>query len=388
MISAQEFIQQAQELLGIKCYSGVPCSFLTPFINHVINDTELNWICAANEGDALAIAAGAHIGGQPALTMMQNSGLGNAVNPLTSLAWIFRIPILLIITHRGAPGCADEPQHELMGQITRQMLKLMDIPASDFPSESAQIEPTLQRARQYMRSENRPYALIMQKGSVQKVDFQRNAVPMHPQRLCKRESFTRLGQAHASRRQCLERLLKLTANATDIVLIATTGHTGRELYALEDRANHFYMVGSMGCAASLGLGLARAQPTRRIVIIDGDGALLMRMGNLATLGTYGEGNLIHLALDNEMHGSTGGQASVSANVQFADMAAASGYGCAFSGDDPQLIDALLDHGDRADGPRFGHLKINDHTTKDLPRPTLPPAGVCLRLMQHIGCGHL
>ncbi|HEY9725058.1 MAG TPA: thiamine pyrophosphate-binding protein, partial [Chroococcales cyanobacterium] len=124
MIQAEEFVEAARHL-GFGWYAGVPCSFITPFINYVINDTQLTYISSANEGDALATAAGAAIGGKRAVVMMQNSGLGNAVNPLTSLAYIFRIPLLLICTLRGDPQIEDEPQHQLMGQITGQLLETM-----------------------------------------------------------------------------------------------------------------------------------------------------------------------------------------------------------------------------------------------------------------------
>jgi len=116
MIDAQDFIAPAKAM-GFKTWAGVPCSFLTPFINSVINDPEMKYISSANEGDAVATATGAAIGGHPAVAMMQNSGLGNAISPLSSLNWVFRVPILLIITLRGEPGLADEPQHELMGRL-------------------------------------------------------------------------------------------------------------------------------------------------------------------------------------------------------------------------------------------------------------------------------
>ena len=133
MIDAGHFIAAALQR-GFNLYTGVPCSYLTPFINHTINSGELRYIAAANEGDAVAIAAGAELGGSPAVVMFQNSGLGNAVNPLTSLTWTFRIPVLLIVTWRGEPGgYADEPQHELMGAITPQLLELMGIPWELFP---------------------------------------------------------------------------------------------------------------------------------------------------------------------------------------------------------------------------------------------------------------
>ena len=167
------------------------------------------------------------------------------------------------------------------------------------------------------------------------------------------------------------------------MVIATTGYTGRELFAIADRPNHLYMVGSMGCASAFGLGLALARPDLQVVVVDGDGAALMRMGNFATLGSYGGGNLTHLLLDNEAHDSTGAQATVSANVRFADIAAACGYAASFEGNDVALVDELLAL-QGLDGPRFGHLKIRTGTLENLPRPSVTPPEVLRRLMNHIG----
>ncbi|MCA8967580.1 MAG: phosphonopyruvate decarboxylase, partial [Planctomycetes bacterium] len=138
MIHARDFVDAARAR-GFDFYAGVPCSFLTPFINYVIGDATLDYVSAANEGDAVAIAAGATLGGRRGVAMMQNSGLGNAVSPLTSLTWTFRIPILVVCTHRGAPGVADEPQHELMGTITERLFETMDVPWLGFPREVAAI---------------------------------------------------------------------------------------------------------------------------------------------------------------------------------------------------------------------------------------------------------
>ena len=140
MISADTFLQQATAL-GFGLYAGVPCSYLKPFINAVIDATDVHYVAAANEGDAVAIAAGAQLGGTRAVAMFQNSGLGNAVNPLTSLTHVFRIPILLVTTLRGEPGGApDEPQHGLMGAITTDMLELMQIPWEWFPTQDGEVE--------------------------------------------------------------------------------------------------------------------------------------------------------------------------------------------------------------------------------------------------------
>lgn len=167
MIPAETFIQATQKL-GFGLYTGVPCSYLTPFINYVIDSPNLRYVSAANEGDAVAIASGAELAGIPSIVMFQNSGLGNAVNPLTSLNQTFKIPILIIVTWRGQPdGVADEPQHHLMGQITPQLLELMQIPWDYFPTEVEEIQPTLNRAMEHLKTQQTPYALIMKKGSVE-----------------------------------------------------------------------------------------------------------------------------------------------------------------------------------------------------------------------------
>jgi phosphonopyruvate decarboxylase len=167
------------------------------------------------------------------------------------------------------------------------------------------------------------------------------------------------------------------------VLLASTGFCGRELYAVDDRANHLYMVGSMGCVLPLSLGLALARPDLRVIALDGDGAALMRLGALATVGAYGPANLWHLLLDNGVHDSTGGQATVSPNVAFAEVAAACGYASALETDDPTRIADWLKQ-PSAGGARFARLFIRAGTASDLPRPAVTPVDVKSRFMRHIG----
>src|SRR6202167_2645546 len=165
MIEARDFVEAARER-GFEWYAGVPCSYLTPFINYVLQDESLRYVSMANEGDAVALIAGAALAGVRGICMMQNSGLGNAVSPLTSLAWTFRLPQLLIVTWRGQPGVPDEPQHALMGPITPGILDFMQIPWELFPTEVEAIEPALDRAAAHMADTGRPYALLMQKRRV------------------------------------------------------------------------------------------------------------------------------------------------------------------------------------------------------------------------------
>jgi phosphonopyruvate decarboxylase len=388
MIEARHFVEAARER-GFDWYAGVPCSFLTPFINYVLQDPLLHYVSMANEGDAVALIAGVTLsgGGRRGVSMMQNSGLGNAVSPLTSLTWTFRLPQLLIVTWRAQPGVADEPQHALMGPITPKMLETMEIPWELFPSEIDAIGPALDRATAHMDRTGRPYALVMQKGTVAPYALKAGAGeagtrPAGRGRQAVLESLRRPASARWSRQEALREVISHTPVGSTAVL-ASTGFCGRELYAIDDRPNQLYMVGSMGCVVPLALGLALARPDLRVVALDGDGAGLMRMGAFATVGAYGPPNLQHLLLDNGVHDSTGGQATVSANVSFAEIAAACGYASALETDDGARIGAWLGE-QPIDGPRFLRLMIRAGTPDGLPRPSVTPIDVKTRLMQHFG----
>ena len=390
MIEAAQFVEAARER-GFDWYAGVPCSYLTPFINYVLQDETLNYVSAANEGDAVALIAGVALGAsgvhnaRRGISMMQNSGLGNAVSPLTSLTWTFKLPQLLIVTWRGQPGVADEPQHALMGPVTPAMLDTMEIPWELFPTAADAIGPALDRATAHMDSTGRPYALVMQKGSVAPYKLNKKGLSGVRQRAlnerAKVESFEGTGE-RVSRRDALQRVIAHTPKESTVVL-ASTGFCGRELYAIDDRENQVYLVGSMGCVTPMALGLALSRPDLNVVALDGDGAALMRMGVFATLGAYGPSNLTHLLLDNGAHESTGGQATVSQGVEFARIASACGYALALDGDDLSIIDRLFD-AKEVDGVRFARLSINTGTPSDLPRPSITPEDVRRRLQTHIG----
>lgn len=389
MIEAAQFVEAARAR-GFDWYAGVPCSYLTPFINYVLQDPALHYVSAANEGDAVALVAGATLGGRRGIAMMQNSGLGNAVSPLTSLTWTFRLPQLLIVTWRGQPGVPDEPQHALMGPITPAMLDTMEIPWETFPTQADAIGPALDRAIAHMDATGRPYALVMQKGSVAPHALEHASMPERRARAAARATpGAAAPSAWPTRHDALARIVARTP-ADSTVVLASTGFCGRELYALDDRPNQLYMVGSMGCVTPLALGLALARPDLTVVALDGDGAALMRMGAFATLGAYGPPNLVHLLLDNGAHESTGGQATVSQYVSFAGIAAACGYATAIEGDDLGVLDAALDAaraGEQAvehGGAHFARLSIRTGVPDGLPRPTVTPVDVKTRLMRHIG----
>ena len=400
MIEAPQFVEAARAH-GFKWYAGVPCSYLTPFINYVLQDRSLRYLSMANEGDTVAVIAGTALAGRPGergIAMMQNSGLGNAVSPLTSLTWTFRLPQLLIVTWRGQPGVPDEPQHALMGPITPGMLDTMEIAWELFPTEVGAIGPALERAVDHMEVTGRPYALLMQKGSVAPHALQAGSGGEGgPAAQCRarREPPDVAPAARPSRATALRAVVAHTAPDSTAVF-ASTGFCGRELYAIEDRPNQLYMVGSMGCVTTLALGFALARPDLNVVAIDGDGAALMRLGAFATLGTYGPPTLTHLLLDNGAHDSTGGQATVSAHVSFADIAAACGYASAFETDQVDRLGPWLDGAlqqaeaaaalEGAAGtrraPRFARLLTRLGTPADLPRPAMSPEDVKRRFMAH------
>ena len=173
----------------------------------------------------------------------------------------------------------------------------------------------------------------------------------------------------------LERVLAVAPAAAAI--IATTGKTGRELFTLADRAQHLYQVGSMGCASAMGLGLA-LNTARPVVVLDGDGAALMHMGNLATIGACGPGNLVHILLDNGVHDSTGGQATVSSSVDFAAVARGCGYRRTWSCDDLAGFGQAVAAAFAGDGPALVHIRIAPGSIADLGRPTVTPAAVAQR----------
>lgn len=347
---------------GFRVFSGVPCSYLTPLLNRVIDAEDLAYVGAANEGDAVAIASGAALAGVGAVAMMQNSGLGNAVSPLTSLNAIFRLPVLLLITWRGEAD--DEPQHDLMGRITPGMLETMGIPWELLAREGA-----LDRACASMARTGLPAALVVRKGD------------LPPAPLLARPTARPVGAAppcdwpaeRPSRREVLRAVQDAAGGAG---LLATTGYTGRALYALEDRPSQFYMVGSMGCVAALALGLAKARPDRRFVALDGDGAALMRLGVLATVGHEAPRNLVHVLLDNEVHDSTGGQATVSATADLGAVAAACGYTVVRARSASQVAEAL-----HAEGPLLIHVKTLPGEAPDLPRPRVTPVEVARRFRE-------
>ena len=353
-------------------FSGVPCSLLQPLINLASNS--LDYVAATNEGEAVAIAAGAQMGGKKSAVLLQNSGLANALAPLTSLTNICEIPITGFVGFRGEEGVPDEVQHEFMGRITAQLLQTCGVRvihlATDLVMAAEQLE-----AGQASLAAGQSVFYLVSKGTFSSLELA-PAPRQAPQ-----AGALQMPSAKDAARPSRYEVLKLVSGCKgrDTALLATTGMCGRELFTIEDAPNNFYMVGSMGCVSSIGLGLAIARPGRKVIAIDGDGALLMRMGNLATNAYYRPDNLLHVLLDNECHDSTGGQATASSRMDWPTVAHGAGYPNVVQAGSLGEIEQALD--DWLQQPRltFLHVPIAPGSVSPLGRPTVTPAEVTRRL---------
>ncbi len=348
---------------GFGPFVGVPCSLLRPFIDAVIDDDSLTYIAATNEGEALAIAAGAQLAGRRPVVMLQNSGLGNLVNPLASLTYPFRIPVLLIVTLRGDPALHDEPQHELMGRTTGALLSTLEVAHESFPASDSAVAPALDRVVAAQDASGLPYAFILGKGIVADYAPRRRAdLAGDVDRPTRRVALTAIAGAIVS----------------ETVVVATTGKTGREWFEIGDRERNLYLVGSMGCAASVGLGLTLGTDAP-IVVIDGDGAALMRLEAMASVGHRRPSRFVHVILDNEAYDSTGAQGTIAAGADFPAIARACGYATASTVGDAAALAAAVHHAQATPGPHLLHLKIALGANAGLGRPAVAPVDVANRL---------
>lgn len=352
MIQATALLDLFDEL-GLGPYVGVPCSILNPLISFLDNDATRLYVKATSEGEAMGVAAGWNLSGRYPVILMQNSGLGNAVNPLTSLQLIYRFPCFLVISWRGEPGKPDAPQHRVMGQIMPALLELLTIPTAVLHGVWPEDQAAIRGLQQQMLAQRGPVALIVPKGTLAATvaESKPSAYPL-------------------SRLAAIQTIAQSLTGQEAVV--STTGKISRELYNSLDREGNFYMVGSMGCASAIGLGLALAQPQRPVLVLDGDGACLMKMGNLATIGHYQPRNLIHIVLDNEAYDSTGGQATTAATIALTEVARAAGYQ---SVQQVTAADALrqgLAQALAQPGPHFLLVKVAPGSQADLARPQLTP----------------
>lgn len=372
MLLDANLLLDALKLEGIDFFTGVPCSGLTPLINAAMNLGEGHYISATQEGEAAAIASGAALSGRGAVILSQNSGLGNLVNPLTSMNLPSCIPLLMFVTWRGQPGTVDEPQHDVMGRITTDLFSLIGIEAEILSLNQQVAHAQIARAAAEMRERRAVRALVTPPAAFNAVFLNSPAAGARfPTEYLDRRRHVGLSSRFDMLRAVRDAVPARTA------IIATTGKTGRELFTLEDRPEHFYMVGAMGSASGVGLGVAlnRIGP---VVVLDGDGAALMRLGTFATIGAYRPTNLLHVVLDNGVHDSTGGQRTVSQSMSFCAVADACGYITATSVDHPDELSASLRQLSTKAGPHLVCVSIKQGSIENLGRPRISPRAVADR----------
>ncbi len=361
-------VEEFHDLLaahGVSFFTGVPDSQLGPFCDYITEryGAGRQHIQAANEGNAAAIAAGYHLAtGAVPLVYMQNSGLGNAVNPLTSLLdpQVYGIPAVLLVGWRGRPGVHDEPQHVKMGQITPALLDVMGVEhfVLEAGTTAEQVAAVLSERFAPQLAQGRAVTFVAAKGA-----FAPHSSPCAPRAL------------PMSREQAVGMLA--AALGQQDFLVSTTGKTSRELY--EYRVNHgqggerdFLTVGSMGHASSIALALAENRPEMRFWCLDGDGALLMHTGAMALVGSRKPANFMHVLLNNAAHESVGGMPTVADDVDWLAVASACGYVSARRVADADALASALEALNAEPGPAFLQIDVNLDCRADLGRPKSTP----------------
>jgi len=344
-------------------FTGVPDSTFKSWMSFLDDNhgIRLQNIVACNECEAIAIASGYHMATKGmGVVYMQNSGLGKTVNPLTSLAdpKVYSIPLLLMIGWRGEPGIKDEPQHVKMGEITLSLLDTLNIPYEILPDNRTSAEAMINAISNLALEKNRPVALIIKKRILE--DY----IPRE-----KKESRFEMNREDAIK-IIVDNLPK------NSIVVSTTGKTSRELFeyriAKKEQPRDFYTVGSMGCSASIAHGIALQKKDRKVFVFDGDGAVLMQMGALGTIGHYKTGNLYHLVFDNRSYDSTGGQPTVANTINFAKIALASGYTSAEIVQTSSELKNQIQNTQLLPGPKMIVVRVNPGARKDLGRPTTTP----------------
>lgn len=372
MIQPKDFFE-AMSARGVGFYAGVPDSLLANFCAYVDDQGGRDkHLITANEGNAVALAMGYHMATNKVATVyMQNSGLGNTVNPLTSLAdpEVYKVPMLLVVGWRGEPGFKDEPQHVKQGRVTLSQLDVLEIPHWVLDANS-DVNAILDAAFASMRERNAPVALVVRKDTFAKYKPQN----------------TPAEASNLAREAALKQLLQLCSD--DDLIVSTTGKTSREVFELRvkhgQKQRDFLTVGGMGHTASIALGVAIGQPQRRVVCLDGDGSLLMHMGSMPVIAGYKPEHFVHVLLNNGSHESVGGQATSAGLVNFAQLANAVGYvGYALASDLPSLQQAWQSLAHKQ-GPVLLEVKIKNGSRDDLGRPTTTAEQNKLAFMEAAG----
>ncbi len=347
--------------LGIEFFVGVPDSLLKNLCayldDHVSGDEH---VITANEGNAIALAAGYHLAtGNTGAVYMQNSGLGNCVNPLTSLVDrdVYNIPMLLIIGWRGEPGIKDEPQHIKQGRITIGQLDLLDIPYHILDARS-DLEDALASLLAAENMARGPVALLIRKETFS--DYKRSKNYQYDYTLKREEALN-----------CILSLAK-----SDDLIVSTTGKTSRELFELrkmrEEKQSDFLTVGSMGHTSSIALGIALGKPHRRVICIDGDGSFIMHMGSLPIIGSLQPENFVHILLNNSAHESVGGQETVAGAMDISKIVQACGYTGYLQARNTRELEQSWEKINQMQGPVLLEIKVCLGSRNDLGRPDSTP----------------
>lgn len=359
---------------NLSFYCGVPDSLLKHLCAYVeANIPQENHVITANEGSAVALACGHYLGtGHPAVVYMQNSGLGNAVNPIVSLAdpRVYSIPMLLVIGWRGEPGTKDEPQHVVQGEISQQQLQVMGIPYLIVDSETCSFSE-IESLLDVMKKDSRPVAILVRKDTFSEYSVN--------------NSCSRI--ASIGREQVIEHLLDNFCGQS--LVVSTTGKTSREVYEIRrDKGINcadFLTVGGMGHASSIAYGIAMATPQRRVICLDGDGAMLMHLGSLPVLASRDVSNFIHIILNNGCHESVGGQPTVADKIDLVNLGLSCGYRTVLRASTIGELDNCLNDLDlNCSGPVMIEIIIAAGSRKDLGRPKSTPLENKLEFMRKAG----
>ena len=375
MIDCRDFAA-ALDSSGIHFFTGVPDSLLKSFGSYLEDNIPASrHIIAANEGNALAIAAGHFLAtGNVAAVYLQNSGLGNLVNPLASLTHrsVYGLPSLLIIGWRGEPGVSDEPQHRKQGEITPDMLRSLDVPFQVLDSECADILSLVAESCRQMQKHGGPAAILVKKNTFSKYEL---------------SSSGEENKYAIKREEAIHAILQRIPEKAR--LAATTGMPGREVYDYREanfqgHGQDFLTVGSMGHASSIALGMALSDDAVPVICLDGDGASLMHLGAIPIIGNRKPRNFVHLLLNNGAHDSVGGQPTVGFQIDLCAIAEASGYKTFEMVDTRNGIEAAIDKIFQTDGPHFLEIRVSKGNRPDLSRPKTSPSENRTDFMKRFG----
>lgn len=359
---------------GTDFFAGVPDSLLKNICAYITDNTPAeNHIISANEGSATGLATGYHLAtGKIPMIYMQNSGEGNMVNPLMSIADpdVYSIPMLIIIGWRGEPGVHDEPQHVKQGKVTCDLLDAMKVPYEILSDNEADLPAQFEKAYKYIKENNAQYAFVIRKGTFDEYKLVNN-IPV---------------EGKMSREEAIEKIMLSADDRT--AFVSTTGMISRELYEQRDKHSmghdrDFLTVGGMGHASQIALAIAMQKPDRNVYCIDGDGASIMQMGGMATIGSRKPSNYVHFVLNNGAHDSVGGQPTVGREVDFCEIAEGCGYENVVKVTTPEELDAVLDDAETKEKLTFVEVLVRKGARKDLGRPKSTPVENKIALMKFL-----